>query len=279
MKNNYVEENSYGSSLIAQIKAPYRGMRDFINEYRAATSKNKHHLQSNHKRIYHYHIQKTAGTSLNAAFWSLAGLDMSSMARSLYKFKDGYVFVLNSQRAIEKGNYFFASSHTAAHKLNLPPNTFTVTVLRAPIDRVLSFYRYMRFFYENPSSRSIDPFWKESYREAQYYFRDSTSFQDFLSRIPPARLSSQLYMFSSEYNVDEALERISDCSAVLFTENLSEGVDSLSKALGLSLVLAQERRFNKKLDLGITSEQMDFLTEALADEVKFYERAKFMFSI
>ena len=189
-------------SLPDQIKMPFRMTRDLANEVRANFVSGGITTGSQYKRIYHYHIRKTAGTSLNAAFWNLAGLDMLAIGRSLYKFKDGYVFVLNSKRAIESGNYFFANSHTPAHKLQLPPDTFTITVLRSPIERVLSFYRYMRFAYDKQTSRNVDPLWKEAYSEAQNYFKSSVSFQEFLTQVPYCNLSSQLYMFSQEYNME-----------------------------------------------------------------------------
>lgn len=270
--------SNIGSNSIELIKSPFRYIRDFGNDLKAIFLNNQRLSLEGYERIYHYHIRKTAGTSLNSAFWNLAGLDMISIGRNLYKFKDGYVFVLNSKRAIEGGNYFFANSHTPAHMLVLPPNTFTVTVLRSPVERVCSFYRYMRFAYEDESSRWTDPLWKEANREANEYFRDcSTSFRNFLQCVPHRNLSSQLYMFSSEFNSDEALENISNCSAVIFTEKFSEGIHALSKRLDLPLLPAQERRFSKNMSLDITGDEVEFLSDILEDEIKFYRQAQSLF--
>ena len=44
-------------------------------------------------RVYHIHLRKTAGTSINAAFWSLAGIDLKSAGREPVLVKNKRVFV------------------------------------------------------------------------------------------------------------------------------------------------------------------------------------------
>ena len=58
------------------------------------------------KRIYHYHVRKTAGTSLNAAFWNFAGLNLQETGRHIEICRNGLVFAHNDRELINQGRYF-----------------------------------------------------------------------------------------------------------------------------------------------------------------------------
>lgn len=262
------------NKLINQIKKPIWAVRDLGYEVKADKLARNYRIAENYERIYHYHIRKSAGTSLNSAFWNLAGLSLKSVGRNLYSFGNGYVFVLNSKRAIDHGSYFFASSHNPSHQLNIPNNTFTVTVLRSPTQRVLSFYQYLYFIKNDPIAKIEDPFWREAHHEAQKYLANS-SFHSFLDSISRPDLMPQLYMFSSSFNVSEGVDRASKCSSVLFTENFNEDILTLGKTLDLPLKPLHERKFSsKKLEINLSPSEQDRLQEMLKYEIEFYEKIK-----
>src|SRR4051794_8460283 len=98
-------------------------------------------------RVYHFHVRKSAGTSLNAAFWALGGVDADVLTRSRAKRVEGngHVFVRGDSALIEGGEYLYGSSHTPAYLLDLPAETYTITILRDPVARFLSYYRYLRW--------------------------------------------------------------------------------------------------------------------------------------
>ena len=73
------------------------------------------------KRVYHFHVRKTAGTSLNSAFWALGGFDLGAISDRQAVEGNGLRFVRGNRRLIEEGDYFFANSHLPAHELRLPP--------------------------------------------------------------------------------------------------------------------------------------------------------------
>ena len=225
------------------------------------------------KRIYHYHVRKTAGSSLNTAFWSLAGSDMHSLGHRKIVVERGLIFVRNHRRAFGRGNYFYANSHYPAHSLRLPPETFTITILRSPVDRVLSFHRYLRWVLSDSQARKKEPSWRSVSREAKWL---GSSFNDFLDQLPRQHLMPQLYMFSKNYIVDEAIERAMSCSAVLFTEQFSRGLTDLGSRLGIPLKEKHERRFGGLPEPNLKPGESDRLHELLSEEIAFIEKMKLM---
>ena len=184
------------------------------------------------KRIYLVHIRKTGGTSLNHMFLSLGNKKPESLFKELIKIpehrllSDDKVFVGWNVRLINRGNYFYAFSHTPFHKLCLPDKTFIVTCFRDPVKRLVSHYNMLMGYALNNIK---DPCMKI---EGKWL---GNSFDDFLDRIPPEHLLNQLYMFSGTYNVDEAIENVKSLSHFMFSENFDEGIEQLITKTGLDL--------------------------------------------
>jgi hypothetical protein len=198
-----------------------------------------------YRRVYHFHIRKTAGTSLDAAFWNLAGLDFLEFGKKTRVCRNGLIIVRGDKRRIEAGHYFYASSHLPAHCITLPEKTFTVVILRDPLARILSHYRYLLWRRNDPRAAEHEPFFEELEPELPWL---GQSFGDFLSRIPREHLLRQLYMFSDNYQVDEAVERIAGVSAVGFTETFAHSLASISTCLDLPLAVKHERRFSYSIN-------------------------------
>ncbi|MBZ0098425.1 MAG: sulfotransferase family 2 domain-containing protein, partial [Taibaiella sp.] len=204
-------------------------------------------LPGGYRRIYHYHIQKTGGTSINHMFLNLSGkpgeqvynqissltADQGSNESPQYRVTArGMVFVGWKKYIIEQGYYFYAFSHLTAHELQLPPQTFTLTCLRDPVKRVISHYRHLLTHRE---SHGLKP-------EVNGWLR--STFQESLVDWPNHYLLSHLHMFSPNYDVDEAAERICQVDAILFTEEMAEGVARLAQRLNLDLQVQHFMRSN-----------------------------------
>lgn len=222
-----------------------------------------------YQRVYHYHVRKTAGTSLNSAFWALAGLSLRDLGTRSRVRRNGLVFVRHDRRLIEQGDYFFANSHIPAYSLRLPLGTFTITILRDPLDRLFSYYRYLLWAQEHPTDLHSEPFMRSLRNEIPLL---GGSFGDFLDRIPPKRQLSQLYMFSERGDVDEAAERVLACSAICFCETFRQDLERLGEMLGLPLQERHERQF--RMPFGVSEHERTKARELLEPEFALVERVK-----
>lgn len=223
-----------------------------------------------YRRIYHYHIRKTGGTSLNAAFWNLANLDLRSFRDRTAISAHGLTFVRHELNLIERGQYFYAHSHRPAHMLSLPPETFTITILRDPLARLISYYKYLLWAVTDASARENEPDLAAIIRNEGYLV--GRSFDEFLVNIPKPHLCRQLFMFSKNYDVDEALTRISRCSFVGFTERFGSTILQLSTRLALPLVEKHERR--SILSPKLSTVQLEKARHLLASELSFVNKVK-----
>jgi hypothetical protein len=214
--------------------------------------------QGEYNRIYMYHVRKTAGTSVAFALMRLAGTDPNVIERRLAHFSfaqsHGYRFVAHNAALVSQGSYFFAFSHAPAYAVSPPQSdTFKFTVLRDPIDRVVSLYRYLA----SPESDS-----NFSIRAPIEHRRWATEgFDRFLDQIPPWHLSNQLKMFSESASVDEAVDRLSRLSMILRVEQLDRDLRRLQEALNLRLSLTRER--SSVLSFTPTDAQRDRLRDIL----------------
>lgn len=231
-----------------------------------------------YRRVYHFHVRKTAGTSLNAAFWALGGLDLRAMADRQEAEGNGLRFVRGNPRLIEAGDYFYANSHQPAHALTLPPDTYTITILRDPAARVLSYYRYLLWARRNPDAREEEPFIDEVVAESSFLDRRfslrrrEASFRDFLDRAPAEHLLAQLHMFSASFDPAEAAAKALACSATCFTETYGDDLRRIAAELRLELPEMRERGFGEKVELD--EAERELLRERLAPEYAMIERIR-----
>jgi hypothetical protein len=221
------------------------------------------------RRVFHHHVRKTAGTSLNAAFWALAGLDLAHLGQRQKARGRGLTIVRHDLRRIAAGDWFYANAHTPVAEVVLPPGTFTVTILRDPVARVRSLYRYLLWARDDPRARELDPYYTSLQDEAGWL---GAGFGDFLERVPRVHLQRQLYMFSARGDVDEAAERLAVIDAVCFTERFEDDLAALGRRLGLPLTPRRERSFGA--DVTLSAAETALARERLAPEVALVERVR-----
>lgn len=215
------------------------------------------------QRIYLFHVRKTAGTSLVRSFLALGGEDPSAVesrisSSLLSRTKSGKYVVTCGRGTLQQGDYFFGWSHTAGHRLQLPGRTFTIALLRDPVARVLSYYRYL----VAGDAAQNDMAWRVQGDERALA---GESFSDFLKNIPEEFLLNQLYMFSPRFNVSEAADKILSCSAIMMTETFEHDLHDLASALALPLEYRHER-VTAPTKAPVEEKELEALRDRLAAE-------------
>jgi hypothetical protein len=219
-------------------------------------------LPDGSRRIYCYHVRKTAGTSLHLSFMGLGGEDPLVVYRRIAESRlsrtvsGGYSFVAFHRRLLAEGAYFYGRSHAPAADLVLPPRTFTITVLRDPVARVHSYFDYLVAGDDPDMPGRPAPLGERQVAK--------DGFDAFLDNVRPENLLCQLGMFSDRFDVSEAVDRIGACSKVFFTENFAVGLTELGQQLELPLQTHRARVTGGRSSL--TAEQWERLRTRLEPE-------------
>ncbi len=228
-----------------------------------------HLLPDGSQRIYLFHIRKTAGTSLVRSFLALGGEDPSAVERRissslLSRTRSGPYVLTCGRGTLQQEDYFFGWSHMAGHHLRLPRRTFTIVLLRDPVARVLSYYRYLLA----GDAVQDDVAWRVQNDERALA---GENFSDFLKNIPDELLLNQLYMFSPRFDVSEAADRILECSAIMMTETYDRDLRNLASTLGLALEYRRER-ITTLTKTPIEEKQIEALRDRIAIEYELLEK-------
>ena len=226
-------------------------------------------MHRNYDRIYHIHIRKCAGTSFNKVFIEyLSGTEKfyEALAKSpIKRLKLNRKPIVGwNKHLIEKGCYWYGFSHIPFYDINFPINTFTFTFLRDPAERVISHYNMINDFIKEGINH---PSLKE---EAQWCKFD---FDYFLDVIPRLHLENQLFMFSPNFDINEAIENLSKVSYVDLIENIEpKFIKYLNKNLDVNLNYKKRRESKHKFEP--TQMQKERLNFMLKDEYGMYKLIK-----
>jgi hypothetical protein len=203
-------------------------------------------LPGGFQRIYFHHLRKTAGTSLILALYGPPGDERQEVVRRLARYtfarRGTYAYVTNNVKLINGGRFTFASSHLPSYVAKPPlSGTFRMTIFRDPVDRVVSLFRYL----SDPSADEGHHFRAQEVQRR----RTDEGYDRFLDQVPRFDLLNQLYSFSEQGSVDEALAEVSSLDMVLRTEQLDEGSAKLSDRLGLPIELGRARVSRTQFEL------------------------------
>lgn len=227
----------------------------------------EYRLPTGHRRIFFYHVRKTAGTSLNQSFIALAGGDPRADYERLANHRSGRiirgdkVIVGFNRYLIQRGRYFYGFAHAPWWDINIPPGSFTITCLRDPVQRVISHYRMLRTYERQHPGHRV--FRKEGQMLGE-------GLGEFVARLPKKKLMNQLYMFSERYDPEEAAERALSCDFVFFTERFDDALERLGRQLALPL---KPQRANVSTESVEPEERaVERLAEILEPERRFIER-------
>ena len=224
-------------------------------------------------RVYHIHIRKSAGSSLNNLFFAQADLTLKELWREPLYIKNGRVFVQHQKEPINRGNYYYASSHYPVWDLQLPPKTFTYCILRDPVDRLVSLYKYYCWVaqVDDKTGYANDPSYFVLLAQQNLL---NKSFIDFVNELSPKYLYSQLFTFDKDLNPVKGIELLKQVNKVYFFDELNFAINDLVDTLALKPApLSRERSF-KNVSYTVTSEDRKLAAEILAPEIEFYNKAR-----
>jgi hypothetical protein len=250
--------------------------KGFVRNYRtlrASYMNNSKHLPEGIDRIYHIHIRKSAGSSLNNLFFNQAALSLKEFWREPLYIKNGKVFVQHQKPHINKGDYYYASSHWPIWDLHLPPNTFTYCILRDPVDRLISLYKYYCWVaqVDEKTGYSKDPSY---YSLLQQKSLLNKAFKEFVNNLSNKYLFNQLYMFDQNLNPNKALELLSKVDKVYFFDDIQFAIEDLVSSLNLKPLTPSKERSFQNVSYSVTEEDKEFAKEKLALEIEFYQKAR-----
>lgn len=215
---------------------------------------------------YLYHIRKTGGRSIIHSFLALVANDPEIFYERLAKQpghrlkKDNKIFIGWDTSTLKRGDFFFAFSHAPIHSFSLPRQAYSITCLRNPLARLMSYYNYLidikQAIKENPKhvhANMPDLAWAHD-NQVQ-----------FLKDAPKQHLINQLFMFSKRMRPKEAANNISRIGLVLQTEDMLVGIKKLAQLTRLKL---------QPLHFGATKTKREFSDEFL-DEAERILRPEF----
>ena len=253
------------NNVLSVAKNRFLVLLDRKNE-RLANGRKAAVLGDGTTRIYHYHVRKTGGTSLNHVFLSLDSLSADEVYDAMLKsptrrfIGDKYVFVGWNKVLLERGKYSFGFSHIPFGQIKVPDPSYTITCLRDPKQRLISHFKMLlRYSERSKISRGM--------RRELRWLDKTGGIISTLRNMPNAHLLNQLYMFSTNLNVDEALENISTVDSILMTETLGEDVRVLGERFGVQLEPKHVRQDRRQVEL--SDNEVAFLDELLEPEYEF----------
>ena len=141
------------------------------------------------------------------------------------------------------------------HKLKIPGHVFRFTCLRDPARRVISHYNMLRYYQINQVDHPA------MQTEGKWL---GNSFDEFLNNVPAEHLNNQLYMFSADFNISEALDELNGLDMVIRTEELEQGMKQLESITSWILPVSNQKKYPHKEEL--TEYQLEKLKELLQPE-------------
>lgn len=221
------------------------------------------------ERVYFHHIRKTGGTSLARSLLEIGGEEAVAVERRLarspmhFTVTGGVAVATGWAGIIERGRYWFAFSHIPAHELRIPEATFTVTILRDPLERLMSYYRYL------VAGDGKDVGFRVSHRERA---TAAGGFRAFIDAAPKEEVLRQAYTFSKGLCPEEAALQAMKCSCVLYNESFNDGVCRLGRSLGVAIRSRRDRVTRQDAD-EIRGEDLEYAVAVLKPE---YEMLKLL---
>ena len=217
------------------------------------------------------HVPKTAGTTLNRLIeWEYPLFEIYSVDPVFFRWSVSHLWQLPARR-LEKTRIFKGHMLFGLHKILPQPATY-ITVLREPVDRVISAFYFMRSYVLHPF------YWKLR--------RENWTLEDFVRRSPRENVQSKIVAGADYYSpcTDEIVEQAKEnlfryFSVVGLSERFEESLALMKLRFGWKL--ERYSSFNvtrarpKKRDLPQST--LDLIVEKNSFDIALYEYATRLF--
>jgi hypothetical protein len=234
--------------------------------------------------VYFYHIQKTGGRGLITSFIQSVGArglkpDEDYHPRYLEICKKnkvnikGKIFCGWNPGIINKSKFYFAFSHLDKKSIsdNIFKRSFTVSIFRDPIKRLLSRYNQL-------CQREIEVQNGVKYPPGHVQQLEQIKDKDFFKfcyNLQRSHRLMQTWMFSDKepYSVNNALDNISKLNHWFMQEDFDNGLKVLSKKIGIDLknIHSGVSRYKPKVEFDEGK-----LKDLLSVEYELYNKLKTM---
>ena len=150
---------------------------------------------------------------------------------------------------------------------------FKFTIFRNPVERVISYYKKL----QDIKKTATDKYYIKKGNSLIYrrmFNKDELNllgtFDEFLENIPKYRLLKQLYTFSKNYDVNEAVANVKKLNHFMFMEDWDNGLASLNSKLGFELKNIRDNVGITEVDVPRTTRVK--LIKMLKDEYLLYSK-------
>jgi hypothetical protein len=179
---------------------------------------------------------------------------------------NGFIVQTSNISLFEQGNYHFGCTHIPSWKIQVPRDTFTISIFRDPIRRVISHY--------NDIKGKVERGEKHSFLQEEGQFLGS-SFTDFVDNLPPEKLQSQLYNFSKDYDLGEAVKKIKSLNLILTLEDISNGIQEINNRLGINLQIVKKNKSESFYHP--STDEINYLSSKITQEIDLFKILKISF--
>lgn len=222
------------------------------------------------KKIYHFHLMKTGGTSLNDGIISSHYKDTMNWHSDMYKYPDcriitdKKIFVSFNYLLIHLGLFHYGFSHRPYHQTRLPKGTYSITCIRDPLLRNYSRYKHIK---KNINEKNFQAHTASELNAAE------GSFGNYLELISDREMCNQLYFYSNNGNVCEAIDNLSKVNFILRNECFAEDINVLNKKIGLEIPI---RRIRETKSIHTYNELVEIFNQfhsRIEPEMEFHKKA------
>lgn len=223
--------------------------------------------------IHFIHIRKTGGTFFNKSILS----SICANYDDLYSKACTPPHVVECEGKICIGwrtdflsnlPILYSFSHNPFWTLKYDEKVTYITIFRDPVKRLVSHYKMLLFLNEVNKNRA-------DFDKNKYLTWDS--FDEFIQFVPLWHLQHQLYMFSKDFDISEAMHNVDKLDHFSFTDSII-GFTRLISAKYNIKIQSIERQLVSHVKFNPSAKHTEKLTHLMREEIQFINYVKKIYS-